>query len=136
MSRRQGVTLQSSSLRDLAAESFVSLTTFRRSGEGVSTPVWVIADPDGPGLVVMTPAGSGKVKRLRRESRVTLRPCGRFGAVDEDAPEFEGSARIGVYDERLEQAFKAAYGVEYRVIMGVERVRGGSREDRVALHIS
>ena len=130
------MTLQSSSLRDLADESFVSLTTFRRSGEGVSTPVWVIADPDGAGLVVMTPADSGKVKRVRRDARVTLRPCGRFGAVDDSAQVFEGSARIGAYDERLEQAFKAAYGFEYRVIMGVERVRGGSRDDRVALHIS
>ena len=131
------MTLQSApSLRDLADESCVSLTTFRRSGEGVATPVWVIADPDGTGVVVMTPGSSGKVKRVRRQSRVTLRPCGRFGAVDDDAPEVEGTARIGVYDERLEQAFKAAYGVEYRVIMGVERVRGASREDRVALHIS
>jgi PPOX class probable F420-dependent enzyme len=94
----------------------------------------VIADPDGDGLVVMTPAGSGKVKRVRRDPRVTLRPCGRFGAVDEDAPTVEGTARIGLYDERLEQAFKDVYGAEFRVIMGVERLRGGN--ERVALHIS
>jgi len=60
------------SLRDLADESFVSLTTFRRSGEGVATTVWVTADPDGDGLVVMTIDGSGKVKRVRGNPRVTL----------------------------------------------------------------
>ncbi|MBE2317191.1 PPOX class F420-dependent oxidoreductase [Solirubrobacter sp. CPCC 204708] len=125
-----------SSPRQLADEPFVSLTTFRRSGEGVSTPVWVIADPDGDGVVVMTPHDSGKVKRVRRDPRVTLRPCGRFGGVDDDAPVVEGTARVGVYDQRLEQAFKDAYGAEYRVIMGVERLTGGGRKDRVALHIS
>ena len=128
------VTHPATSPRALADEAFVSLTTFRRSGEGVATPVWAIADPDGHGLVVMTPAGSGKVKRLRRDARVTLRPCGRFGAVDEDAPTVEGTARIGDYDARLEQAFKDTYGAEYRVIMGVERLTGG--KDRVALHIT
>ena len=124
------------SLHSLADESFVSLSTFRRSGEAVATPVWVIADPDGDGVVVMTPAGSGKVKRVRRDPRVTLRPCGRFGAVDDDAPAFEGTARITTYDETLERAFKDAYGAEYRVIMGVERLTGGGRKDRVALRIS
>lgn len=120
-------------LQQLADESFVSLTTFRRSGHGVATPVWVIADPGGDGIVVMTPADSGKVKRVRRDPRVTLRPCGRFGAVEDDAPTVQGTAQIGVFDERLERAFKDAYGAEYRVIMGVERLRGGS--ERVALRI-
>ena len=45
----------------LADHRFVSLTTFRRSGAPVSTPVW--ASRDGDLLVVLTPVGSGKVKR-------------------------------------------------------------------------
>jgi hypothetical protein len=47
-------------LRD---EQFISLTTFRRSAEPVSTPVWVA--PDGSALVVTTQLGTGKIKRLR-----------------------------------------------------------------------
>lgn len=122
-------------LRQLADEPFVSLTTFRRSGEPVATPVWVVAAPDGQGLVVMTPAGSGKVKRVRDDPRVTLRPCGRFGEVREGAPVVEATAELGPYTEELEQAFRREYGVEYRLVMGVERIAGGGRESRVALHL-
>ncbi|HSK58696.1 MAG TPA: pyridoxamine 5'-phosphate oxidase family protein [Actinomycetospora sp.] len=58
---------------DLAAlgdESFVSLTTSRRTGDAVATPVWVARDDAADGtLVVTTPASSGKVERLRRDPR-------------------------------------------------------------------
>ena len=66
-------------LAALAGERFISLTTFRRSGEPVPTPVWIARDGDT--LVVTTPAESGKVKRLRHHSRVELRPCSRTGRV-------------------------------------------------------
>jgi PPOX class probable F420-dependent enzyme len=58
---------------------YVSLTTFRRSGEAVATPVW--AAPDGGTLVVWTRADSGKVKRLRHTARVTVAPCDVRGRV-------------------------------------------------------
>jgi PPOX class probable F420-dependent enzyme len=121
-------------LRDFADEPFVSLTTFRRSGEGVATTVWVVADPDGDGLAVMTIDGSGKVKRLRNDPRVTLRPSGRLGNVDDDAPTVEATARIGEFTERVEQAFKDKYGAEFHVVRGVERVTGA--KPRVALHLT
>ncbi len=52
-----------STIDDVAGERFVSLTTFRRDGTPVATPVWIARDGDA--LVVTTPADSGKVKRLR-----------------------------------------------------------------------
>ena len=64
----------------LGDESFVSLTTFRRSGEPISTPVWIARDGDA--LIVTTPEESGKVKRLRNNESVELRPCSRRGKVD------------------------------------------------------
>ncbi len=48
-------------LAELARSMFVLLTTYRRDGEAVPTPVW-IAD-DGERLLVTTGAASGKVKR-------------------------------------------------------------------------
>ncbi|MGY1653605.1 PPOX class F420-dependent oxidoreductase [Geodermatophilus sp. SYSU D01119] len=57
----------------LPHSEYVSLTTFRRSGDPVATPVW--AAPDGDTLVVWTRAESGKVKRLRHTARVTVAPC-------------------------------------------------------------
>ena len=76
----------------LGDERFVSLTTFRRTGEPVSTPVWVVRDGDE--LLVTTPDDSGKVKRLRHTARVELRPCSRSGSVPDDAVPVPGDARL------------------------------------------
>ncbi|MGB2570443.1 PPOX class F420-dependent oxidoreductase [Micromonospora citrea] len=57
----------------LAAEKYVLLTTFRKDGRAVSTPVWAVRDGDT--LAVWTAADSGKVKRIRRDGAVTVAPC-------------------------------------------------------------
>ena len=61
----------------LGASDFIQLTTFRRTGEGVPTPVWVV--PDGDALAVFTPAGTGKLKRIGHTPRVTVAECSRRG---------------------------------------------------------
>ena len=75
----------------LAEQRFVLLTTYRRSGEAVSTPVWVAREGDA--LVVLTPARSGKAKRLRRDPRVQVQPCGRFGKVPNNSFQNDRSRR-------------------------------------------
>ena len=109
------------SWQDLAGERFVSLTTFRRTGAAVATPVW-IAGFDGS-LVVTTPAASGKVKRLRNDGRVQLQPCSRSGKIAPDTPTTEGTAVILGPDgeHRTEAAaIRRKYGFEYRIIVAVE----------------
>jgi PPOX class probable F420-dependent enzyme len=51
----------------------VSLTTYRKDGTPVATPVWVVGYEDG--VAVWTNAAAAKVKRLRRDPAVTLAPC-------------------------------------------------------------
>jgi uncharacterized protein len=51
----------------------VLLTTFRRDGTPVGTPVSVAVD-DGRAFI-RSPGTGGKVKRMRREPRVELAPC-------------------------------------------------------------
>lgn len=63
--------------QDLARERYVSLTTFRRDGTAVSTPVWV-AGEDGQ-LLVWTAADSWKVKRIKRDGHVRVAPCNARG---------------------------------------------------------
>ncbi|MFP5332264.1 MAG: PPOX class F420-dependent oxidoreductase [Acidimicrobiia bacterium] len=58
----------------LAGERFVSVQTFRRSGQGISTPVWFAEVGDG--FVFGTHADSGKVKRIRNNPKV------RFAAAN------------------------------------------------------
>jgi uncharacterized protein len=57
----------------LGAARYVSLTTYRRDGTPVVTPVWVIRDGDH--LAIWTNVKTGKVKRVRRNPAVTLAPC-------------------------------------------------------------
>lgn len=74
--------MTSSPLLALGDRDFIRLTTFRRTGEPVPTPVWVV--PDGDHLSVFTPAGTGKLKRVRHTPRVTVAECSRRGAVADD----------------------------------------------------
>jgi PPOX class probable F420-dependent enzyme len=119
----------------LGEASFVSLTTFRRSGVPVSTPVWVAADDED--LVVLTPTASGKVKRLRNDARVELRPCSRRGAVAWDAPTVAGRATVepGAV-EHVRSLVRAKYGLEYRIFMLVERLVSRGEQERVGLRIT
>ena len=125
----------------LGEARFVSLTTFRRSGEAVSTPVWVAREGDA--LVVLTPAGSGKVKRLRNDPRVELRPCGRFGQVADGVEPLPGTAQLREAPAEVEAArttVRRAYPVESRIVLGIERVaerlRGRPATQRLALRIT
>ena len=129
------------SLLPLADARFVSLTTFRRSGEAVSTPVWV--GRDGEKLVVLTPVGSGKVRRLRHDPRVEIRPCGRFGAVADGVEPVPATAELRRHPDDVERAratIRRTYPIESRLVLGierlVERMRRRPRTERLALFIT
>lgn len=118
-------------------EKFVSLTTFRRSGEAVATPVWVA--PDAGALVVTTQRESGKVKRIRHTPRVELRACTVRGAVEAGADPVVAVAEVRTDEATHEQAHAALarkYGLQYRLIHAVERLTPGKRSDRVILRIT
>lgn len=130
------------SLVTLGDERFVSLTTFRRSGDPVSTPVWVVRDGDG--LVVYTAAESGKVKRLRHDPQVELRACDRRGRVAPGTPTVEATAVVDDSAGAVEDAeslLKAKYGWEFggiRLLQVAERAlrRGGPARERVVLRLT
>ena len=65
------------------------LTSFRRNGQGVGTPVGTVASHDK--LYFMTAAETWKVKRLAHNPRVTLAPGTRKGQAL--GPAIEGTVR-------------------------------------------
>ncbi len=81
-----------SSLEILGRRKQVSLTTFRKDGRAVATPVWHVID--GSEVLILTEPDSGKVKRLRNSGRVLLAPSDVRGRVPAGAPSFEGTARL------------------------------------------
>ncbi len=113
----------------------MSLSTFRRTGVAVSTPVWIARDGDA--LVVITPEESGKVKRLRNSGRVEMRPCSRRGAVEPDAATVTGEATFMPDSEtaRIAAIFRAKYGLEFPVVMAIEHLVARRRKKRVILRI-
>lgn len=82
----------SPSLDILGRRKQVSLTTFRKDGRAVASPVWHVVQ--GGEVLIITEPGSGKVKRLRNSGRVVLAPCDIRGRVPDGAPSFEGTARL------------------------------------------
>ena len=101
---------QPDELEAVAAHRYVSLTTFRRTGQPVATPVWIARDGDE--LVVITVDGAGKTKRLAHTSRVELQPCDLRGTVPDGAPTHEGTARV-VRTPAEVAAVKRAIGAKY-----------------------
>ncbi|NEW37367.1 PPOX class F420-dependent oxidoreductase [Nocardia cyriacigeorgica] len=69
---------------------YVLLTTFRKDGSPVGTPVWAASD-DGK-VFVWTETESWKVKRVRRNPAVTLQPCSYKGTPRGEV--IDGTARV------------------------------------------
>jgi uncharacterized protein len=126
-------------LADLAQEEFVSLTTYRRSGAAVSVPVWIAPATDvSGGLLVTTTEQSGKVKRVRHDRRVQLRPCDRRGAVAADAPAVSAQAdivRAAGDVRRLREVIRAKYGSRMKITAADRGVSDPAEPVRVILRI-
>ena len=123
-----------STVENLADAQFVALTTFRRDGRAVPTPVWVV--PLDGGLGVWTPGSSGKVKRIRRDGAVTLAPCTRRGEVQGEAV----PATARVLDEagtrRVRAAVRKKYGVLGWVLTTISGLRKREGVGAVGLSIT
>ena len=72
----------------LDGHKYLSLETFKKSGEGVRTPIWFAADPSSnlasgapAKLYVYTIGNTGKVKRIRNNPRVRTAPCDLRGRL-------------------------------------------------------
>jgi PPOX class probable F420-dependent enzyme len=106
----------------LAGERYISLTTFKRDGTPVSTPVWVTSD-DGRRLLVWSGTETWKVRRLRRDARVLVAPANFRGR--ERGPRIGGLARI-ISDPGVDALLRRKYGWQKRAL---DRINGGSRPE-------
>ena len=100
--------------------SHMLLTTFRRNGVGVPTPVWTVPVSDGR-VGMWTAAGTGKDKRLHNCPRVTIQACNARGRP-RDAPILPGTAQIvqsGPLFTEVQDKIRDKYG---RLIPFVKRI--------------
>lgn len=104
----------------LGGHNYINLTTFRKNGQPVTTPVWFAQDGDR--LYVMTGPETGKIKRIRHTSRVQIAPSTARG--NPRGPVIEASARLMSPDEqaRANEALDQKYGWQKRAFEGLERL--------------
>jgi PPOX class probable F420-dependent enzyme len=109
-------------LESLAAGRYLSLTTFKKDGTAVATPVWLVGE--GAHLYVITDAASGKAKRLGNSGRVLLASCDMRGKFDGEP--VAASARL--LDDPADVAavvarIRGRYGIQYSLATLGRRLR-------------
>jgi hypothetical protein len=116
----------------LADEKYILLTTFRRDGTPVATPVWVVALADGK-FGFWTSSGSGKAKRLAHTDRVTVQPCDARGRVRAGSAAINATARLvsGSELEAIRERVVAKYGFVTKLTKLAGTVVGIARGKRI-----
>ncbi len=111
--RVRTVTVMQTPFEILARSKYVLLTTFRRDGTPVPTPVWIVGIGDE--LVVWTSPTAGKVKRIRRDPNIEIGPCSQRGKLL--GHPIAGRARILDPAElgQVMQALAGKYGLPARL---------------------
>ena len=124
----------------ISDEKYVLLTTFRKSGDAVSSPVWIAPLADG-GAGFTTEPDVGKVKRIRHTPRVTLQPCSATGKVKPGAEIVEATAAVmlGADAEPIQKAIRRKYWV-LAVLINVPamfgRLIGRKQSEDCAIHLT
>lgn len=95
---------------------FLSVTSFKRNGDGVATPLWAV--DDGRRLYAFTDLQSAKVRRIRREPQVLVASCRVNGKlrgrpVPARAEILTASADL----EYVRRLLLDRYSVSYRLVM-------------------
>jgi len=130
--RQLSQTQENTAFAVLKGHKCISLTTFRKSGKPVSTPVRFAVESGK--LYVVTGTKTGKVQRIRSNPKVQLAPRTMRGKVV--GPTIEAVARILRADEEAlaERALKPSHGWMMRIGSFLVRLRG-DRGERVYLEI-
>ncbi|MEV7094686.1 PPOX class F420-dependent oxidoreductase [Amycolatopsis sp. NPDC051045] len=107
----------------LATERYVVLTTFRRDGRAVPTPIWVAGESGE--LVLCSVREAGKVKRIRNDGRIEVQACDVRGRKTHGA-KVSGQARLldAAGTERARRMIARKYGIVGRVTMFFSKLRG------------
>ena len=102
----------------LKSAKYVSLITFRKSGEPVRSPVWFAQFGENPNSYgVITETNAGKVKRIRANSKIEIQVCDIKGGVEPNTQRFSGDAHLvtGAEAVAVRKAISKRYGLTYKL---------------------
>ena len=100
---------------------YVALTTYRRDGTPVTTPVWAAAE--GESLFLFSNAAAGKVKRLRNSSRAAIAPCTATGKVTGAQLPAEAFNLTNDQMPKVWRLLTKKYGMAARLFVAYDRMR-------------
>ena len=106
----------------IADEKYIALTTYRKNGEAVVTPVWVNPVSDGR-IGFWTAGGSGKTKRMGNNPQVTVQASDARGRGKAGTSPIAGTAEM-VHDGPLFDEVWATGKKKYGVMVGVTKTMG------------
>ena len=104
----------SSRLAQFAGQKYLSIETYRKTGEPVRTPVWFVVH-DGV-LYARTSDETGKYKRIRNNPSVHVAPCDMRGKVKGEWQKAEAKVVAGEEEQQAYQMLKRKYGIIYRMV--------------------
>ncbi|SEF16523.1 PPOX class F420-dependent oxidoreductase [Streptomyces sp. Ag109_O5-10] len=107
----------------LGSGKYLLVTSYRKDGTPVPTPVWVVRDGDALG--VWTTADSFKVKRIRRRADVTVGPCDVRGNPTGDPVPATAEITDAVTTARYRGLIARKYGFSGRLVLLGSRLRRG-----------
>ncbi len=112
-------------MKILEGHQYMALTTTRRNGNAVTTPVWFTTKDER--IYLYTEANSGKIKRIRHTPQVTIAPCTSSGQIL--GKSFAGQARLIEEQEYapIQASFSAKYGFMIRIFGWLGRLRKARR---------
>jgi PPOX class probable F420-dependent enzyme len=110
-------------ISDLGEGKYLLLTTFRKDGRAVATPVWVVREGDG--LSAWSATDSGKVKRIRRDGRVLVGPCDIKGKPTGESVEARASLMDRSGSDRVRGLIGKKYGVMGKLTVWGSKIRRG-----------
>jgi uncharacterized protein len=100
---------------------YVSVTSFKRDGTGVATPLWFVSD--GGRLFALTDLHSAKVRRIRRNPRVLIAPCRANGKLLSAPTPADVEVLTDTADlERVQELLIERYKLSYRLVMLIYRL--------------
>ncbi len=93
---------------------YIQLTTFRKDGRAVATPVWLA--PEGDTLLVFTEIDAGKARRIRNSGRVLVARCDVRGRLEGPAMEAVAELTDDAGTAHVIDAIKRRYGWQARIL--------------------
>ncbi len=120
------------SAKQFSREHYISLETYKKNGDAVQSPVWLVED--GGLLYVRTDPKSWKAKRIRKNQSVRVAPSDMRGKPTGSWVEGEAHFVDGEEAERMVKLFKKKYAVTGWIIDAINGLRG-RRSDVVIISI-